>query len=84
MGSVYRQKGRHNWKIKYYRNGRPIVESSRTDDKTEAKNILKTREGDISRGLPLGPKVGKLRFEEGAADILNDYEVNGKRSIEEV
>ena len=84
MGTIYRQAGRHNWMIKYYRNGRPIVESSRTDDKTEAKNLLKTREGDIARGLPLGPKVGRIRFEEAAVDILNDYQVNGKRSLTEV
>ena len=33
MGSVFRQAGRKNWMIKYYRDGRAIVESSRTDDK---------------------------------------------------
>ena len=84
MGTIYRQAGRHNWMIKYYRNGRPIVESSGTDDKTEAKNLLKTREGDIARGLPLGSKVGRIRFEEAAVDILNDYRVNQRRSLNEL
>ena len=80
MGTIYRQTGRRNWMIKYYRNGRPIVESSRTDDKTEAKTLLKVREGDIAKGLPLGPKVGRVRFEEAAADVINDYTVNKRRS----
>ena len=70
--------------LKYYRNGRPIVESSGTDDKTEAKRILKSREGDIAKGLPLGPKVGRIRFEEAAEDIINDYVTNNRRSLDEL
>jgi len=84
MGPLYRQAGRRNWVMKYYRNGRPIVESSRIDDKTEAKNLLKTRDGDIARGLPHGPKVGRIRFEEAAADVINDYTVNKRRSLDEL
>ena len=29
MGSVYRQKGRTTWLIKYYRDGRAVTESNR-------------------------------------------------------
>ena len=84
MGRVFRQAGRHNWMLKYYRDGRAIVESSRTDDKTEAKKLLRQREADLDRGLPLGPKVGRIRFTEAATDVLNDYRVNGRRSIDEL
>ena len=84
MGSVFRQAGRKNWMIKYYRDGRAIVESSRTDDKTDAKRLLRQREADLDRGLPLGPTVGRIRFTEAAADVLNDYRVNGRRSIDEL
>jgi integrase len=84
VGSIFKQKGRRNWQIRYYRNGRQMVESARTDDKTAAKNLLRIREGDISRGLPVTPKVGRLRFEEAAADVVNDYKVNGRRSLDEV
>ena len=80
MGTVYRQQGRHNWMIKYYRSGRAIVESSGTDDKTIAKKLLRKRETAIDDGLPLGPKVGKIRFEEAATDLINDYRTNGKRT----
>src|SRR4029079_18358502 len=41
-------------------------------------------EGDGAKGLPVTPKIGRLRFEEAAADIINDYRVNGKRSLDEV
>ncbi len=75
MGTVYRQDGRRNWMIKYYRDGCAIVESARSPDRTEAKKLLRQREADIDRGLPLGPKVGRIRFDEASADILTDYRV---------
>src|SRR5262249_7869625 len=81
MGRIFRQKGRHNWMLKYYRNGQPIVESSCTDDKTAAKKLLRNRETDIDRGLPVSAKVGRLRFEEAVRDLVNDYKVNGRRSL---
>lgn len=81
MGRIYRQKGRTVWQMKYYRNGKAIMESSGTDDKTKAKKILRNRETDIDRGLPMSSAVGKLRFEEGARDIETDYVTNGRRSL---
>ena len=46
-----------------------------------AKRLLRLREGDIERGIPITPKVGRLPFEEAAEDLLNDYRVNGRRSL---
>jgi len=84
MGMVYRFKGRNNWMLKYYRNGRVIRESSGTDDRTKAKKLLRNRETDIDRGLPVTAKVGRLRFEEAAADLVNEYKVNNRRSLDEL
>jgi len=84
MGSVFRQRGRRIWMIQYYKHGVPMVESSGAEDKTQAKRLLKTREADIVRGVPISPKVGRLRFEEAAQDIINDYKVNGRRSLDEL
>ena len=61
MGRIFRQKGRHKWMLKYYRNGHPIVESSGTDDRTKAKKLLRNIETDVDRGLPMSSTVGKLR-----------------------
>src|SRR6185503_15574476 len=82
MGRIFRQKGRNNWMLKYYRDGHPIVESSGSDDKTAAKKLLRNRETDIDRGLPVTAKVGRLRFDEAATDLLNEYKVNGRRSLD--
>src|SRR5580765_308306 len=84
MGTVFRQKGRRTWMLKYFRSGQPIYESSGTDDKTQAKKLLRNRETDIDRGLPVTAKVGRLRFEEAAADLVNEYKVNNRRSLDEL
>lgn len=84
MGSVYKQAGRNVWMIQFYRDGRQIIESSRCTDKADARRLLKAREGDVANGLPLSSTVGKLRFEEAAADLVNDYKMNGHRSLDEV
>ena len=82
MGMLYKQKGSQNWWIKYYRNGRPIRESTGTNKETEARRKLREKEGDIAAGRPVIPHADRVRFEELAADFLNDYRVNGKRSLE--
>jgi hypothetical protein len=78
MGQIRKRGG--VWWIRYYRDGRRYEESARTDKKEEARDLLRTREGDIAKGAPISPKIGRLRFEDAAKDILNDYTTNGKRS----
>jgi integrase len=72
------------WWIKYTRAGKDYRESSESDRKRDAENLLKDREGDIVKGKPITPKIGKLTFEEAAADLLTDYRTNGKRSLDVV
>lgn len=79
MGEL-RRRGKVWW-IRYYRNGRRFEESASSDKKQAAIDLLKIREGDIARGVPVTSKVGRLRFEEAAADVVNDYANNKKRSL---
>lgn len=79
MGTIYRQAGRSNWMIKFYRNGRAIYESSSSDDHEEAERILKIREGDIAKGAPISGR--RLKFKEAVDDVVNDYKVNGRKSL---
>lgn len=72
------------WWIRYYRNGKRHEESSSSSKKKTADDLLKVREGKIAEGVPMTAKIGQLRFEEAAGDMVNDYRVNGKRSIAEV
>ena len=82
MGMTY-QRGAVWW-VKYYRNGRPIRESSHSDKESDAIQLLKIREGDIARGLPVNPKLNRIRFDEAAEDLKIEYAVNGRRSADEL
>ena len=56
MGSIYKR-GEIFW-LKYYRNGKSYRESSNSGKESEAKRLLKKREGEISDG-----KIPGIYFE---------------------
>jgi integrase len=82
MGSIYKR-GAVYW-IKYYRNGVPMRESAGSDKEKGAKDLLKQREGDIVRGVPVTARTNRVTFNELAEDVVNDYRTNGKRSLDDV
>jgi len=82
MGEL-RQRGKVWW-IRYYRNGERHEESSGSKKKQAAIDLLRLREGDIARGAPVTAKIARLRFDEAADDVVNDYRTNGKRSLDDV
>ena len=82
MGCIYKR-GKVYW-IKYSRAGRGYYESSGSTKHEDAKRLLRLREGDNERGVPVTPKVGRVTFEEAAAALLTDYRVNGLRSYDHV
>lgn len=51
MGQI-RKRGRVYW-IRYYSAGRRIEESAGTAKYDEARDLLRTRDGDISKGVPV-------------------------------
>ena len=88
MGSIYRRKwkdkdgitreGEILW-LKYYdRNGKPIRESTGSTKDSDAKRLLKRREGEISSGKLPGIYFDRVKFDELAEDFLSDYRINGK------
>ena len=72
------------WWVKYYRNGRAMRESTGSAKESEAIRLLKIREGDIEHGLPVNPKLNRIRFDEAAKDLKTEYAVNGRRSADEL
>lgn len=79
MGMIYRR-GKTYW-IKYYLNGKPYRESSKSEKETDAKRLLKLREGQCESGTFPGLKVDKILFDELKQDILNDYKLNSRKSL---
>ena len=56
--------------------------SLREDKETVAKRILRLREGAVEHGIPIVPKIGRVTFDDAAADVVNDYIVNHRRSLD--
>jgi len=73
VGTVYSRKGTKKLWIKYVQHGRVIRESTHTANMAEARRLLRSREGDVVRGVPITPDVGRITFDEAASDLLNDY-----------
>jgi hypothetical protein len=67
--------------IKYQVNGRPQCVSSGSDKKEAAKRLLKLREGDVEKGIPITAAVNRITFDDGAKDLINDYTTNKRRSL---
>lgn len=82
MGQI-RKRGGVYW-IRYYRNGQRIEESARTSKHEEARDLLRDREGEISKGVPITARSTRLTFDDAAKDVVTDYTVNGKRSKAEL
>jgi len=47
----------------------------------DAVRLLKRRLAEIGRGRLVGPSIERTTFEELAALVMDDYEVNGRRSL---
>jgi integrase len=92
VGSLYRKRRKQRdgttveeqiWWVKYYKDGRPVRESTGTTKEKEAANFLKRREGDVAKGHPILPRAEKVRWEEAAADLRQHYEATGARDLVE-
>ena len=81
MGQIRKRPNSKYWQIRWYRNGVRQEESSYSPRRTDAERLLKIREGAVARGIPISAKIGQLRYDEAAEDVLVDYRVNGKRTL---
>jgi integrase len=85
VGSVYRLKNSSNWWMNYKgADGKRYQESTRMKRKTDALRVLRDREGRVVRGEPVTPQVSRTTFADAAADVIRDFRINGKKSLDEV
>ena len=92
MGTLYKRRKRGpdgtmkefpTWWIKYHVNGRSVRESTGTTKVTVARGMLRDREGCVERGALFNPRANRIRFEEAAQNMLDEYRANGRRSFGE-
>jgi integrase len=79
MGTIYKR-GK-TWWIKYYNNGKPVYESSKSEKRMIARTLLNQRLGDISQGKPPGTHYDRVTFSDLAEDYLSDYRINQKKTL---
>ncbi|MBI4584013.1 MAG: tyrosine-type recombinase/integrase [Planctomycetes bacterium] len=70
------------WWIQYCWRGRRYRESTNSTRRSEAQALLKRRLGEIGQGKFVGASAEKVTFEDLAVLLLDDYKVNGRKSIE--
>ena len=83
-GSIYLQKGSSVWWVKYYRNGKPFRESTRTTERSKAQQFLRKRLAEITTGDFYGPRCERIRVDELAEDLIREYRINGRSSLPDV
>jgi len=81
-GHIYKR-GTIYW-LKYYRAGKPLYESTKSNREVDARRLLRRRLGQITEGAFLGLHPEKVRIDELANDLLNDYRINRKKSLADV
>jgi integrase len=92
MGSIYRPKYTYKgqerassiWWVQYCAHGRVFRESAETSDYQEAKDKLKQKEGEATKGRLTKSVERKVLFSELAVLVEKDYELNGYRSAVDI
>src|SRR5579871_953493 len=79
MGRIFRR-GPIYW-IAYYHRGKEFRESSHSDSEKEARQLLKKRIGEAATGRFSGSREDRVTFEDLAAGLLGDYQINRRRSL---
>ena len=75
MGHLYKRG--NIWWMKYYRNGKPYFESTKSKNQADAKRLLKRREGDVAKDkLPI--TFDRVFFEELVDALRTDYKNNNQ------
>jgi integrase len=77
-GNVYLRGS--TWWIYYSFRGRLVRESSGSDKRSVATKLLRKRLAEMGTGQLVGPDADRTTIEDLATLVVNDYQLNGRRS----
>lgn len=80
-GSLFKPKDSRFWSIAYMSGGKRCYESTKKIDKAEAQKVLTARLGDVQQGIEVTPKMGKKTLGEGLKAVVQDQQLNERRSV---
>lgn len=69
------------WWVRYRYRGRLYEESSGSERRAEAVKLLRKRHAEMGSGRLIGPDAERTTFEDLAAGLESNYEVNERRSL---
>jgi integrase len=78
MGCIYQHKGRRTYWIKYKSAGQWQYESSHSTRRDDAVRLLRLREGDTAKGIPVTSQVGRVKYDEARDDLIAYHTANGR------
>lgn len=84
-GSLFRVKGSRFWYLGYTNvDGVRVEESSKTDKKSVASQMLRKRISTLDRGERVIPRVEQTTFNEAAQSLIDEYTNSGKKSLDDL
>lgn len=78
-GSIY-LRGKIYW-IKYYKDGKPLRETTRSDDYETAQTELAKRIAEVAQGKTPNLEAKRIKFDDLSKDFISDYRINEKKSL---
>jgi integrase len=81
-GGLIKKSGCRFWYAKFYREGRAIEVSTKTEVKEEAKTILRRLMGDTERGITPENELRKVRYADLRAALIQNYVERGNKSLQ--
>jgi integrase len=68
------------WWIKYRSNGKTLKESSESTKESDAKKLLRQREGAVVEGRTVIPRASRVTVRDLADHLVEEYKANARRS----
>src|SRR5258708_33820511 len=81
-GGLIKIRGCRWWYAQFYRQGRQIRVSTKTEIKEEAKKTLRRLMGDTERGITPENELRKVRYTDLRAALLQNYVERGNKSLQ--
>src|SRR6267378_918298 len=81
-GGLFRMKGSRNWYGQWYREGKQVRVSLKTEVKEKAKRELRRLMGESERGAAPENLTRKLRYGNLRQALLDDYTARGNKSLQ--
>ncbi len=80
-GCIFKPAGSRFYWIAYVSGRKRHFESSRSKRKSDAQELLTSRLGDISHGIAVTPKMGRITVGAGLKAVVDDQKMNGRSNV---